>query len=94
MGGLVGHAVLDVAGDVLDDHDGVVGDETDGRRDPPQSHQVDRLAADSEAEKDDRDGDGNRGHGDRRNPGVAEIEKQDDRRERDADQDRIAYSVD
>ena len=49
--------------DVLDDDDGVVGDEPDSRGDARQGHQVDGLARDPQRETDDRHGERDRRDG-------------------------------
>ena len=52
--------------DVLDDDDGVVDDETDGRGEAAEGHQVEALADSPEKEDGDGDGDGDNEAGDER----------------------------
>ena len=83
-----------MAVDVLDHHDGVVGDEPQRRRDPGESHEVDGLAEDAEPERDDAHARRDRDDRDQREPEAAQEDEQHERGESDADQDCVAHAAD
>ncbi len=70
-------------GDVLHHHDGVVGDQSDGRGDPAERHQIDGLSERSPAQSHHGHGEGNRGDADQGQPPVAEEHQKDQTGEQD-----------
>ena len=80
--------------DIFHHHDGVIDDQPDGRSETTERHQVEALA--QNAQGNERDGDGHRNHQARNQRGapVAQEHHHDERRQHQADENRIAHALD
>jgi hypothetical protein len=85
---------LAMDGNVLDHHDGIVDDQPDRRGQAAQGHQVEALARHAEKENGHRYGDRNDQAGDQGRSPIAKKEKQDDARQHQADENRVADTED
>jgi hypothetical protein len=83
-------AAVEMAVDVLDDHDRVVDDQADGHGEAAHGHDVDRLAQPLHDEEGRHDGERQCDRGDQRQPPVAQEDEQHDDGKHAADQDGIA----
>jgi len=83
-----------VQDDVLDDHDGIIDDQTDGGCETAEGHQVEALAGEFEEDEGDQYGDGNDEAGHERRAPVAQKDDDDDGRQDDADEDGVAHAGD
>ena len=80
--------------DVLDDDDGVVDHQADGGGQAAERHQVEALAQHAQRDEGDRDRGRNHQPGDERRAPVAQEQHHDERRQNQADQDRVAHALD
>ena len=79
--------------DILDDHDGIVDDDSDGDREAAQAHQVERSSREGDAQERDGDGERKRQRGGERGAPLAEEEQQHRDGEDAADQHGVANAV-
>ena len=80
--------------DILDDHDGVVDDETDGGGETAERHQVEAFAEEAQDDERDGDGGGDDQSGHERTAPVAQEQHQDDGGQNQTDDDGIAHAPD
>ncbi len=87
-------AGVEMEDDVFDDNDGVVDDETNGRGEAAEGHEVEALADGPERKDGDGDGDGDDETRDEGGAPATQEEEEDDACEDEADEDGVAHAAD